>query len=474
MKNIFKYLLVALVTSWIVTSCNDDDYNNWTTPDPAFQLYDTTLGSNVLYATMEENPFILTWDKAVSGPYSVVISTTEEFENKVELGTSDTNTFKTTIGALNTAMLQAGLNPYSPQTVYIRIEAGNAVSNTISFTVTPYPSEVPVITNPTSGSNLVLDAAHPTENATTITWDDYTYAVDANYTVEIAAKGATDFTVIGTTINDKQLKISNFDLNEAALKASLPVGVASETDIRVTASTISTGGNLEKVSQIVTFKLTPYQPVYIPFYLVGDASAVGWDAATAQLLNQNNEVSEIYTYLTNNGSFRFLGQQDWGPLNYSLNAPDMNDDYKYFNTWSSNLEASTPENIKFIGNSGIYKITINQNARSIEATPSALPNVPENIYLVGSLNNWDAANSLVMNKVGDGVFEYSISIPDNAEFKFIGQQDWGDLEWGNIHSGGNSGYLGPKGDNDNIKFSGGGNLYTIRVNFKLGTYTISQ
>ena len=78
-----------------------------------------------------------------------------------------------------------------------------------------------------------------------------------------------------------------------------------------------------------------------------------------------------------------------------------------------------------------------------------------------------------MDLVGDGVFEYTIAIPDGAEFKFIGQQSWGSLEWANIHSSGNSGFLGPKGDNDNIKFNGGGATYKITANVKLGTYKIT-
>ena len=48
---------------------------------------------------------------------------------------NSSSTSSTTIGELNTAMLQAGLSPYSSQTAYIRIEQGSAMSNVISFTV---------------------------------------------------------------------------------------------------------------------------------------------------------------------------------------------------------------------------------------------------------------------------------------------------------------------------------------------------
>lgn len=475
MKNILKLLVVFLLPLLLINACRDDADRDWTSQEPTFKLYDTTLGANTLYPTMENNPFILTWDnaKAGSGSYSVVISATADFKNKVELAKSETNTLKTTIGVLNTAMLQAGLSPYSAQNAYLRIERGTEVSNTISFSVTVYPVNKPVITAPTAGSSLVLDAANPTVTATTFKWSDYTYGVKVSYKVEMAVSGTTTFLLVGNTENDKQLAVSNFDLNEIASKISLPVNVASNVDLRVTATSESTGGIITKISDVVTFKLTPYQPSYKEFYLVGDATAVGWDAPKAQLLNQNQNISEIYTYLENNKEFRFLGQKDWGPINYSLNADGIKDDYKYFTTWSSNLEKSGNENIKFLGNSGMYKITIDQNSKSITVTSSSLPTLPTDVYLVGSLNNWEPNNALAMTMIDDGIFEYVIAIPDGSAFKFIGQQAWGDLEWGNIHSEGNSGYLGPKGDNNNIKFNGGGTMYKITANIKMGTYQLT-
>ena len=126
MKNILKLLLASLLLSIVFVACDNDADRDWTKPEASFKLYDTTLGANVLYETMKENPFILTWDNSgsASGGYSVVVSTTEDFAKKVELGKSDTNTYKTTVGALNTAMLQAGLSPYASQAVYVRIETG--------------------------------------------------------------------------------------------------------------------------------------------------------------------------------------------------------------------------------------------------------------------------------------------------------------------------------------------------------------
>lgn len=474
MKNIFKILVVLVLPLLLLSACRNEADRDWTTPEASFKLQETNPGAAVLYPTMANNPYILTWSKVEgASSYSVVVSAKEDFATKSVLGTSDTNTLKTNIATLNTAMLQAGINPYAPQTVYVRVEAGTAVSNTISFTVTPYPVAVPVITSPTAGQTIVLDAANPLATAATVKWTDYSYGVNVNYTVEIAKKGSDKFVATGATVNDKQLIWTNYALNDAALKAGLTIGITSEMDVRVTATTTSTGGTISKVSEMVTFKVLPYQPAFINFHIVGSATAAGWNETKAQLLKNTNEISEIYTYLEQNGEFRFLGQKNWNPDNYSLNAAGIKDEYKYFNTWSTNLEPSGPDNIKFTGNSGMYKITINQNSRSISVTPSAIPTVPANVYLVGSLNGWDAGNALEMMLVGDGVFEYTIIIPDGAEFKFIGQQAWGDLEWADLKSEGDTGYLAPKGSNNNIKFDGGGANYKITANIKLGIYTIT-
>lgn len=475
MKNILKFLFTVLLIPIVFSSCNNDADRDWTTPEADFQLYNATLGTNTLYPTMENNPFLLTWDNEIggSGDYTVYVSSSEDFTTKVALGTSSTNTFTTTIGELNMAMLQAGLSPYQGQRAYIRVEQGSSISNSISFAVTPYPVSVPVLTNPTSGS-FVLDSANPSNTVTTVTWDDYaTYGVDVTYSVDIAAHGTENWASTGTVVNDRSLVWVTSDLNDSAADAGLVPNVAAEVDVRVTATTESTGGTITKTSEIVTITLTPYIAEYIPLYLVGGGTAVGWNAGGAQLLYQNANVSEVYTYLQQNGQFRFLGQQDWNPLNYSLNTTGIRDNYKYFNTWPTTIAAAGDENMEFSGATGMYHISIDQNTRALSITASSVPTVPTDLYLVGSLNGWDAGNAIVpTNVVGDGVFEWVIEIPDGAEFKFIGQQSWTGIEYGNIHSAGNTGYLGPNGDNNNIQYSGGGQWKKITADIKRGIYKV--
>jgi hypothetical protein len=483
MKNIFKLLLASLLVSIIFIACDNDADRDWTTQEASFKLYDTTLGSNVLYETMKNNPFVLTWDKTGSSEYNVVFSTAEDFANKITLGTASTNTFKTTIGDINSKFLQAGLSPYASSTVYVRVESGSEVSNAITFAVTPYPINGPIITAPTAGSSLVLNSTDQLAVATTITWNDYSsYGVNVKYLVEVAKTGTTSFSSIGeVTIPNpnpdnitRSLKVTNKDLNTAVVNTGATINQSNDIDVRVTATTESTGGSIVLQSAVVTFKVTPYQVDYPDFFLVGGASAIGWTPGDAIKMYKHDNISEVYTYLQPD-QFRFLGQQSWTGVNYSIDDPRTDAGNRYFKTVSSNVEFGDHENMKFTGTAGIYKVVIDADfgVKSLTVTPSKITvwDVP-NIYLVGSINGWDANNATPFSPLGNGKFETFAQLPDDAQFKFIGQQSWGDLDWGNIRGEGNTGYLGPKDDNGNIKYAGGNNWYKITVDVKTGTYKI--
>jgi hypothetical protein len=479
MKNIFKLFLASVLVTLIFVACDNDADRDWTTQEASFELKDTSLGANnVFYETMKNNPFTLVWESAGSGEYSVVISSKEDFSAKTELGKSTQNTFTTTIGDLNTKLLQAGFSPFTSKTVYVRIEKGSEISNTITFGVSTYPVSGPVITAPTNGSSITLNSANQSEIATTITWSDYSsYGSDVVYTVEIAKKGATTFSTLGEVTNTKSFAISNKDLNTAALTVGAIVNVETELDFRITAKTNFSTPGIELKSAIVTAKLTPYQVDYPDFFLVGGATAAGWTPSAAPKLYKHDNISEIYTYLQPE-NFRFLGQKDWNPLNYSIDLPATDADKRYFKTVSSNVEFGNNENMKFTGTAGIYHIVIDADFGVKSLTVSSSEGVWDipNLYLVGSLQNpsWQAGSAEPFNALGNGKFEMIREIPDGAEFKFLGQQDWTGKEWGNINSAGNTGFIGPNNHNGNIKFDGGGSFYTITVDLKMGTYTLTK
>lgn len=331
-----------------------------------------------------------------------------------------------------------------------------------------------------STESVFLDKHFPDNPALNITWDVAKYTVPTQITYKIEASIDENFTapfLLGTVANSaRTVTYTASQLNTAAQNIGLVKDVAGTMYLRVS-SYLGNGEKVLATSNVTHISVTPYELEYPSFYIVGAASYVGWNSGSAQVLYKNSSKSIIYTYLESGQPFRFLGQQNWNPLNYSIDLAGTRDAYRYFKQVSSNLVQDGDENMKFTGDTGIYKITIDaaSGVQSLDVSSSVISgyDFPE-IYLVGSLNGWDAANALTMTKVSTGVYEITTSIDDNAEFKFIGQKAWGDLEWANImkDNAGNSGFLGPKGDNGNIKFNGGGTSHKITVNLKAGTYTI--
>lgn len=425
----------------LINACREDADRDWTSAEPTFKLYDTTLGATTLYPTMENNPFILTWDNAVSGSgtYSVVVSSTEDFANKVELAKSETNSLKTTIGELNTAMLKAGLSPYASQNAYVRIERGTEVSNTITFAVTVYPSDKPMITNPAAGSNLVLDESKSEEVATTIKWNDYAkYGVDVNYLVEIGSNGADKFYSLGTVKNVKMLDITTLALNKLVLRAGAVANVATDMVIRVTASTTSVGGTIVKTSDLVTFKVTPYQ---LESFLYVPGAHQGWKPETADAISSatSNGIYIGYINFTEpNSEFKITTARNW--------------DNSYGSS-GNNLVYNGGDNL-VSPNTGYHKLTVDTNALtySLEAYSWGL---------IGSASpgGWDNDTDLVYNSKTQ-VWELLNVTLSVGEIKFRLNNDW-DTNYGDD---GNNGSLELDGANIPITEAGKYNITFDEVN----------
>lgn len=332
-----------------------------------------------------------------------------------------------------------------------------------------------------SAERVVLDKNFPNNPAFTVSWKaaSYTVPTEIRYKIEVSATEnfATKYVLGNVAESIRTATFTAEQMNKAAEAIGLAPNVSARMYIRVSAFVGATSQNLIAESNKTYVMVTPYVLEFPNFYIVGAASYLGWDSSKAQLFYKSGSQSIMYTYLENNAAFRFLGQQDWNPINYSMDRDGTRANYRYFKQLSSNLEQDGDENMKFTGATGIYKVVINAatGVQSLNVTPASITNFDfPNMYLVGSVNGWDAANATAMTKVAAGVYELTLNLPNDAEFKFIGQRSWGDLEWGNIalDTTGRSGYLAPRGDNGNIKFAGGGNSYKVTVNIKAGIYSI--
>lgn len=461
MKNILKLLSLVLMIPFLLNSCQEDNFRDWTTPKATFKLHDTTLGSNVLYPTMANNPFRLTWDapSTVSSSFNVVFSTTTDFATKVSLGTVNTNTFTTTINTLNTALLQAGYSPYTMKKVYFRIEAGTDVSNVISLDVTPYPAVGPVITAPTTTTALTLDKATPDDNAAIVRWNDYsTYGVSVTYLVEVARTGTTDYIALGSVNNLRLLEVTHKTLNDAVLKVGLTPLVEGSVNIRVTATTRSQGGTINQVSNVVTFRVTPYV-AYVNLFLVGDATAAGWNPDNNnQALFRDPSVTSKFYFTGKFGTSMFkllevLGQwqPQWGVKGGTV----------------ANSDGGDPDPFT-VSTAGYYTFTVDINAKTYSLVPftGSTSTTYNTLGLIGSAtsNGWGGDTFMTKSTFDPHLWVRKGVALTAGEVKFRANSDWG-INWGaNTEVSGQGTSGGP-----NIPVSEAGN-YDVYFNDLDGRY----
>lgn len=333
-----------------------------------------------------------------------------------------------------------------------------------------------------SANSLILDKNFPGNPALTVTWQAAAYSVPAeiSYRIEISPDKnfAEPYTLATVNGSQRSTSFTTLQMNDASAGIGLVPNQVGNMYMRVI-SYLGSGQSLAATSNITTLKVTPYVLTYPSFYIVGAASFVGWSPDKAQILYKKDNLSYFYTNLQSGENFRFLGQLAWDGKNYALNTPGTKADNQYFKQWSDVFAKpeGDDENIKFVGETGVYKVTINATlgVQTIEAKPSVIPafDFPE-IYLVGNIagNAWNETNPIAMTTIGDGVYEFTTTLAADTEFKIIGQKSWGNLDWGNLSGDGNTGFVGPKGDNGNIKYAGDGSSYKITVNLKGGIYKI--
>lgn len=437
MKNIFRILLLAFIIPFFMQSCRDDEFATQTA-EPSFKLYNTTLSSNVLYPTMKDNPFRLTWDNKLgeASEYTVLLSSTQDFAKSVTLGKTAGSSYTTTIGALNTALLQAGYTPYTAKTVYLKVVSGSFTSNPISFDVTPYPSAAPVITAPASGAKIVLNGTNPDDVASKITWNDYNYGTNVVYTVELAPKGTTNFVKLGTVNNLKLLNVSNLVMDQTVLAAGGKADVAADYDLRVTATTTSTGGTISASSSVVTVNITPYQ---LESYIYAPGGYQNWDPSKANTFVSSTS-NGVYVGFINfpaaGTEFKFTKNRNWNDGDWGDNGAD------------GTLEPGGA-NLKSPG-AGYYKITVDINTKTYTM-------VPYSLGIVGAHNEWGNTGIADAQMNWDDAqrkFVSTLALPA-GDFKFRLNNKW-DENYGDSNK-------------DNILDQNGDNLKTTAA----GTYTIT-
>ena len=339
----------------------------------------------------------------------------------------------------------------------------------------PVQGTAPVLEALSEEIDLILQKKNEGDAIVTLNWTDATYAdpIGVRYYIQIDTVGNEFQAPLEfDRVNAITTSITVGDLNTLISSRYAPAQMV-ELEGRIRAFANVDLNSLYSAS--FTMKVTPYLDVPIPSELFIFGSATASAEVTGALKAYGaDDIFTKYLKLTKDGLFKFSEKQGSDGFDYN---------FAKFATRSDNIEAAGDEagNFKFTGETGWYKVEADFVSSSLTISSHVVGSTTygydyNDLYIVGGYNstdpNWDETNAVAMTKKSEGVYSIETVLKDGAEFKFIGQQSWGDLDWGNFGEKGSSGILAPKGSNDNITFDGGDAIFTITVDLNSGTFTI--
>ena len=318
MKNIFRNILaVALISGF--ASCTDEQDLKFLDNAAEFRILSPVSGDAVVLSTeTPTNPGLsMTWEDMDYGTPTQVTYTVQvdksgdNFDNPVDL-VSTNNTYVTvTSDALNGASLAAGLTPFSQGGLEIRVKSTvgspaseEKFSTVITYLVTPYSSELPKLAvpgnhqgwNPPTAPRIASSAFGQTD------YEGYVW-LDGGFKF-VGPDPAGNFNWGNTDWGD--------DGSFSGVLAE-----SGESDITATAGYYRVRAN-------TTTLLYTVEPT--TWGIVGAATPGGWDNSTGLTYNSSTQKWEGVVTLTA-GEFKFRANNAW-----SINLggdPDGDDSMNY-------------------------------------------------------------------------------------------------------------------------------------------------
>jgi hypothetical protein len=370
-----KISFLFLSLAFIFTACETEESIQITSPDPALVLQQPGISNVFLnFGTPSNSALTISWNDDLTGSssYDVEMSLDADFTSTVNLGNVSSKSFSISVEDLNTAIRAGGVSTFKDIAVYVRVNAGSAISNTVLYLVTTYPTEVPQISSPSANDAFVLSIGSLDAIAITIDWTDAVLAsdlgIDVNFTIQAAAAG-TDFAdpfTIGTSTNGTTITSTHSDFNAVAIAIGLTPDIAGDMEIRIIAKNTNENGNvLERVSDVVTISVTSFSVSFPNLYMVGDATTPGWDNNnnnTVVFRNQDVPNAYVYTGYFKAGAFKLLENKgEWHPqwgtndgTTLAVSNPDGSNEPGTFNVGTAGYYTY---NFTTVAESGSFSVT---------------------------------------------------------------------------------------------------------------------
>jgi hypothetical protein len=298
---------------------------------------------------------------------------------------------------------------------------------------------------------------------------DFGFKASITYTVQIDSAGKNFASAIDliTVDNDTIGSIKVGELNTLLLNAGLPFDEALSMEFRVKAVINPNVDPLYSNSRAAS--ITAYPTEFPPIYMIG-AAVGGWDPALAvSVYSTEPSIYSTICEFTNGEAFRFFDIPSWDATK-QLN-------WNYF-TGSVASEFENAQdgdtNIRFIGTTGFYRITVDLKAKTIAMESVTKPR----LLMVGAAvpGGWDINNPTEMTWVSDGIFTATLNFTVEA-FRFFTANDWGTGLNYPYYQGLNftiDSNFENAGDGDsNFKFIGTPGTFTCTVNYWDKTITLT-
>ena len=253
------------------------------------------------------------------------------------------------------------------------------------------------------------------------TWNapDFGFEASITYTLQMDSADG-DFSSPVSLVTTQDLSASPLIgvVNNTLLGMGYEPDVDASVKFRVR-SVVGTGVD-PIYSNVVTTSVTPYLAVFPPIFIVGDAQ--NWDLGAAlELSSTGPGTYEAVGSFVEGGKFRMFATPSWDAEQWG---------------WSFFEGGSVPDNVisgedddsnfLFEGASGVYKIAINLNTKTISLEESELPT----LFIVGDGQGWDLQQAAPLTYLGGGMYEGSAILQKDGYFRLFEKADWNATQYG--------------------------------------------
>lgn len=279
----------------------------------------------------------------------------------------------------------------------------------------PEPQPLKTGTLSASADTVVIDAANPGGEATTLSWTAFANSL-ISYKVVLTSGSNTDTVTVPQ--NSASKKFTNAELNGILVdKFSLPIGTASKIQAMVYA-TVTTNGKTAVSNNIdLTVTPAPTGAAYNQLWIAGDATPNGWD-----INNPNQMVKDP----TNSFQFKYNEVLNAGEFKIPTTTGNWSTDYfmpptnhpAITSTAVQLIPGGNPDNKWQITTGGAYKILLNiSSSPFIRITPFT---PYTKLWMVGDATSagWNINDPVPMVPTAGNPYEFTYTGALNVgEFK---------------------------------------------------------